>query len=89
MLIDFLAFLESSTGVIIMSIIWGLGLATIFHKQCRGSGCRIIKGPNPYMIPKEVYTHKSKCFRYQPEVSTCDNLSNMHNNLIPAETLRY
>ena len=37
--------LKSKHGKIIISIIWGLGLAALFRKVCEGRNCIVIKGP--------------------------------------------
>ena len=38
----------SNTGRILVSIIWGLGLAALFKKACEGRNCQVIQyqGPN-------------------------------------------
>ena len=35
-------FVHSYTGKIIMSLILGIGLATLFRSACKGKQCRII-----------------------------------------------
>ena len=38
-------FVHSTTGKYIMSIIMGLGLATLFRQVCKGAKCRTISAP--------------------------------------------
>ena len=45
MAFSFAYILEDNTGRIIISIILGLGLASLFKKVCHGRNCIIIKGP--------------------------------------------
>ena len=39
--------LKDKYGKIIISVIWGFGLATIFRRICKGRNCIVIKGPKP------------------------------------------
>lgn len=63
--------LENTKGRIIISIIWGFGLATLFRKVCKGRSCIVIKGPNPLELNNNIYTHDNKCFRYKYQSTTC------------------
>ena len=45
-------FLSNDKGKIIISIIWGLGLAALFRKVCKGRNCIVIKGPKPQELEK-------------------------------------
>ena len=38
--------LENESMAIIISIILGLGLASLFRQVCKGNECIIVKGPN-------------------------------------------
>ena len=38
-------FVHSSTGKYIMSIILGIGLATLFRQACKGSNCMVKQAP--------------------------------------------
>ena len=66
--------LKSRVGIIIISIIWGLGLSTLFRKACKGRTCQIIKynGPNPYEIANLYYNYgTNNCYKYRPVFSKC------------------
>ena len=65
--------LNSHIGKIIISVVLGLGLATIFRKVCKDNSCVIIKGPNSEEIKKYVYKIDSDCFKYTPVATKCDN----------------
>lgn len=65
---------KSRIGVIIISIIWGLGLSTMFRKACHGRSCQVIEynGPNPDEVAHHVYNYGNKqCYRYYPVISKC------------------
>jgi hypothetical protein len=66
-------FLNSNHGRIIISIIWGLGLATLFRKACKGRNCIVIKGPNPKELKDKVYSFDGKCFKFNSYMTSCKN----------------
>ena len=46
--------ISSRQGVIIISIIWGLGLSALFRKVCKGRDCIVIQAPNTKEIEKKM-----------------------------------
>ena len=66
--------LKSRIGVIFLSIVWALGLATLFRKACEGNSCTIVKYvvPNPKDISQSYYNYgTSECYQYEPIISKC------------------
>lgn len=63
--------LKSKIGQIVISILLGLGLATIFRKVCKDNSCMVIKGPSPEEVKKYVYKIDSDCYKYTPYASAC------------------
>jgi len=66
-------FLKTRTGVILLSIIWGLGLSALFKKSCDGPACRVItyRGP-PLSDTNYAWTYGTDtCYRLQPYPSEC------------------
>jgi len=67
-------FLQSRTSIIILSIVWGLGLATLFAKTCTGPNCKVsvYKGPH---VPdnKDQYWRygTQECYKVTPYVVPC------------------
>ena len=66
-------FLKSRKGMIIISIIWGIGLASLFRKGCANNRCIVIKGPNPEEVSKSIYKSKGKCYKYSPYITKCND----------------
>lgn len=67
-------FLKSRTGVIIISILWGLGLSTLFRKSCLGRKCQVVQytGPDPIKIQSNYYNYGTKsCYQYKPILTQC------------------
>tara|TARA_E500000178_G_scaffold276858_1_gene275865 strand:- start:29 stop:235 length:207 start_codon:yes stop_codon:yes gene_type:complete len=56
---------------IIVSIILGLGIATLFRKVCEGRNCIIIKGKSPADVEKNSYRYKDKCYKYKSVSAKC------------------
>jgi hypothetical protein len=56
--------LTTKTGRVVMSVLLGFGLATIFRAVCRGSGCQVIKAPPLAELEKPVKQADGKCVAY-------------------------
>lgn len=69
---NFKRLLHSSLGKIIISIMLGLGLATIFRKVCKDKNCLTFKGPILGDIDGKIYKHGEKCFQYSVNNTPCD-----------------
>ncbi len=65
-------FLHTGNGKIIMSVILGFGLATLFRSVCKGKNCSIILAPPFEEINGKIYKHNGKCYTYKSEGEKCD-----------------
>jgi hypothetical protein len=66
-------FLKTRAGIIILSVIWGLGLATLFKQACDGPGCKVIeyRGP-PLSETKYAWQYgDGKCYQIKPVITRC------------------
>lgn len=63
--------IKTKNGRILISIILGLGLSSIFRKVCKDRNCIVYKAPNPKTIVKQVYKHNNKCYKYDIETTKC------------------
>jgi hypothetical protein len=59
-------------GKIVISILLGLGLATMFRKVCTGNNCIIFNGPVISDIEGKTYKYGEKCFKYTSSSTVCD-----------------
>jgi len=69
-------FLNSRVGIIIMSIIWGLGLATLFRRSCQGKDCKIIEHRGPPTDNAKYfwkYDGDASCYQWTPYLTKCSN----------------
>tara|TARA_X000000950_G_scaffold286537_1_gene395727 strand:- start:632 stop:871 length:240 start_codon:yes stop_codon:yes gene_type:complete len=64
--------LYSSFGQKLISILLGLGLATLFRKVCNDRNCLIFKGPELDKMNNKIYKFEDKCYKYVPNVKKCD-----------------
>jgi hypothetical protein len=65
-------FVHSHTGRIIMSIILGLGLATLFRSVCKGKRCQILASPPMTEIDNQTYRFDGKCYKMEKQAVKCD-----------------
>lgn len=63
--------LKDKTGRIILSILWGLGLAALFAKTCNSRNCIIYTASNPITIGESIYKYNDKCYKYTPSTTQC------------------
>jgi len=74
MLMNFGKYIETPTGKIVMSIILGLGLATLFKFSCKDKNCYIYNAPKiEELSDTNVYSFDGKCYVYKRNSITCDN----------------
>jgi hypothetical protein len=64
-------FINSSEGSIIVSIILGLGLASLFRTVCVNGRCIIYKSDSSN-IQKNLYKLEGKCYKYTPQITPCE-----------------
>ena len=62
----------SDFGRTVISIILGLGLATIFRKVCKDRKCLIFKAPKLEKIKGQVFKFDGQCYKYREEAVKCD-----------------
>ena len=63
--------MESEIGTNIISVILGLGLASLFRKVCRDKDCVVIKGPKLNSIKDKIFKVDDKCYQYEPVATSC------------------
>jgi len=65
-------FVKSESGKIIMSIILGIGLATIFRSVCKGNECYIYKAPPLEDVQDQIYKFDGKCYKFDKHSEICN-----------------
>ena len=69
--------LNNNLGRIVISIIWGLGLACLFRKVCKGKNCIVIKAPNPEDLKGRIFKHNEECYKYDTYTVSCNKQKNI------------
>ena len=62
---------QSKESLILLSIILGFGLATMFRRVCKEQKCIVIKGPPIKEIKNVIYRIDDTCYTYTPEATNC------------------
>ena len=61
---NFKRLLNEPLGRILISILLGLGLATLFRKVCKDKNCIVFNGPVISEFDGKIYKHGDKCYKY-------------------------
>ena len=65
-------FFNSYTGKIIMSVILGIGLATLFRTSCKGKNCIVLYAPNLEEVDGKIFKQDNKCYKFSTSSIKCD-----------------
>lgn len=92
---NFNRLLNTKLGVFFISIILGLGLATLFRKVCNDKSCIIFNGPIISDFEDKIYEYDNNCYKYSLKQAKCDPnkqivdittkeefLNNMHHSFV-------
>ena len=60
-------------GKIVISIILGLGLATLFRKVCKDRDCIIFRAPDIKKIKDQIFKFDGKCYQFEENIEKCSN----------------
>ena len=64
--------LDSNLGRAIISVLLGLGLATLFRKVCTDKNCIKFNGPVISDVDGKTFKHDTSCYKYNMQHTTCD-----------------
>ena len=70
---NFKRLLNTDIGVIFISILLGIGLASFFRKACQGKSCINFNGPVVSEIDGKTYKYGEYCYQYKLEAAPCDS----------------
>jgi hypothetical protein len=63
--------INSGQGKLVMSIILGLGLATLFKRVCKGKNCVVFEKAASADIDDKVFKYDDKCYKFKMENTRC------------------
>ena len=65
-------FVHTKSGKVLMSVILGFGLASLFRVVCKDKNCIISRAPPMDKIEGKIYKYQDKCYSYNPTSVKCD-----------------
>jgi len=70
--------LHTDVGNIILSVIWGLGLAALFRRACKNRNCLVYKAPPLDSMNNKTFKYDGKCYNYKTVSTKCikDSIKN-------------
>jgi len=66
--------ISTPLGIVFISLLLGLGLATLFRKVCNDKNCIIFNGPIISEFDKKIYQYGSNCYQYDTAATNCDKM---------------
>lgn len=79
---NFKRLLNKPFGIIIISVLLGFGLATLFRKVCKDKNCIVFNGPILSDFEGKIYKNDGKCYSYSLTKEKC----NSNKQVIDIET---
>ena len=64
--------MKTPSGKIIMSILLGIGIATLFRSVCDDDSCTEYLAVQPKEIKNKIFKNNGKCYTYNMETTKCD-----------------
>jgi hypothetical protein len=69
---NFKRLLDTWLGRFFISVLLGLGIATLFRKACTEKNCIRFNGPILSEMDEKIYQYGEKCFTYTTTPTKCD-----------------
>lgn len=69
---NFQRLLNTKLGQFFISILLGLGLATLFKRACTEKNCIVFNGPTLKEFDDKIYKHEGKCYKYNSNSAKCN-----------------
>ncbi len=65
-------FLYSPNSKYVISVILGIGLASLFRKVCKDRNCLIFKAPEIKKVEGQIFKFNNKCYTFNKNATSCD-----------------
>jgi len=63
----------SNVGKYIISILLGLGIATLFRRVCKDRSCLVFKAPPISKIKDQIFKFDDKCYVFKEHGQKCNS----------------
>jgi hypothetical protein len=67
----FTRMIHTNFGRTLISIVLGIGIASIFRKSCKSASCFKFISPPEDEVKNNVYIHDGICYKFTPETVKC------------------
>ena len=64
--------LNTETGKAFVTILLGLGLASLFRRVCNEDKCLNFNGPILDEVEGKIFKSGDKCYKYEPSQAKCE-----------------
>ena len=72
-------YIHTRTWKIILSILLGLGVASLFRSVCKGKNCITFHAAPIEEINNKIHKYDNKCYSYVSNVTKCDKTKKIIN----------
>jgi hypothetical protein len=66
-------FIHTENGKKLMSILLGIGLASLFRTVCKDKNCIVFHAVPLDKIKDKIYKYDNKCYKYTTQSTKCDS----------------
>ena len=70
---NFKRLLDTKNGRIFISILLGLGIASLFRRACKNRKCIVFRHPDIENIKDKVFKSDAKCYKYSLKSEKCNS----------------
>jgi hypothetical protein len=57
----------------VISVLLGVGLATLFRKACNSRNCLVFKAAPIEKVKGQVFNYNNKCYTFKESTQSCDS----------------
>ena len=72
MIKNILKAMHTQRGKYLISVILGIGLASLFRKVCDKRNCLIFRAPPLEEVKSNIYSYDSKCYKFSEKAMKCN-----------------
>ena len=73
MLVNLLKAVKTKSGRIIISVILGVGLASVFRRVCNSRDCLVFEAPPMKEVIEHTYKYDGRCYKFKESPVTCSS----------------
>ena len=69
--------INSNKGKMLLSIILGFGIATLFRRACKDRNCLVFHAPSINKVKGKIFSYNDKCYKYIENNAKCNSNKNI------------